>query len=192
MEDDNRNRENNIIPLYPYDGNASNLIDKFYIFGYEPSTLKKNLIDQNLKIYKENHQIETLIPFQLDEEPSILNEITNDINKKIVDTKKVRNLIFPNKVNFYFRIDKIKKLDKRQSAEIKPENIGFNLIDTSDDRSECPMSHRVAFSFYPLEGENSRKCQNGIGYTFYRKLIKKKIIKNKIYVFCTNYFLYYE
>ena len=183
MEDDNRNRENNIIPLYPYDGNASNLIDKFYIFGYEPSTLKKNLIDQNLKIYNENHQIETLIPFQLDEEPSILNEITNDINKKIVDTKKVRNLIFPNKVNFYFRIDKIKKLDKRQSAEIKPENIGFNLIDTSDDRSECPMSHRVAFSFYPLEGENSRKCQNGIGYTFYRKLIKKKIIKNKIYTF---------
>ena len=183
MEDDNRNRENNIIPLYPYDGNASNLIDKFYIFGYEPSTLKKNLIDQNLKIYYENHQIETLIPFQLDEEPSILNEITNDINKKIVDTKKVRNLIFPNKVNFYFRIDKIKKLDKRQSAEIKPENIGFNLIDTSDDRSECPMSHRVAFSFYPLEGENSRKCQNGIGYTFYRKLIKKKIIKNKIYTF---------
>ena len=183
MEDDTRNRENNTIPLYPYDGNASNLIDKFYIFGYEPSTLKKNLIDQNLKIYKENHQIETLIPFQLDEEPSILNEITNDINKKIVDTKKVRNLIFPNKVNFYFRIDKIKKLDKRQSAEIKPENIGFNLIDTSDDRSECPMSHRVAFSFYPLEGENSRKCQNGIGYTFYRKLIKKKIIKNKIYTF---------
>ena len=183
MEDDTRKRENNTIPLYPYDGNASNLIDKFYIFGYEPSTLKKNLIDQNLKIYKENHQIETLIPFQLDEEPSILNEITNDINKKIVDTKKVRNLIFPNKVNFYFRIDKIKKLDKRQSAEIKPENIGFNLIDTSDDRSECPMSHRVAFSFYPLEGENSRKCQNGIGYTFYRKLIKKKIIKNKIYTF---------
>lgn len=183
MEDDTRNRENNTIPLYPYDGNASNLIDKFYIFGYEPSTLKKNLIDQNLKIYYENHQIETLIPFQLDEEPSILNEITNDINKKIVDTKKVRNLIFPNKVNFYFRIDKIKKLDKRQSAEIKPENIGFNLIDTSDDRSECPMSHRVAFSFYPLEGENSRKCQNGIGYTFYRKLIKKKIIKNKIYTF---------
>ena len=183
MEDDTRNRENNTIPLYPYDGNASNLIDKFYIFGYEPSTLKKNLIDQNLKIYNENHQIETLIPFQLDEEPSILNEITNDINKKIVDTKIVRNLIFPNKVNFYFRIDKIKKLDKRQSAEIKPENIGFNLIDTSDDRSECPMSHRVAFSFYPLEGENSRKCQNGIGYTFYRKLIKKKIIKNKIYTF---------
>ena len=183
MEDDTRNRENNTIPIYPYDGNASNLIDKFYIFGYEPSTLKKNLIDQNLKIYNENHQIETLIPFQLDEEPSILNEITNDINKKIVDTKKVRNLIFPNKVNFYFRIDKIKKLDKRQSAEIKPENIGFNLIDTSDDRSECPMSHRVAFSFYPLEGENSRKCQNGIGYTFYRKLIKKKIIKNKIYTF---------
>ena len=183
MEDDTRKRENNTIPLYPYDGNASNLIDKFYIFGYEPSTLKKNLIDQNLKIYNENHQIETLIPFQLDEEPSILNEITNDINKKIVDTKKVRNLIFPNKVNFYFRIDKIKKLDKRQSAEIKPENIGFNLIDTSDDRSECPMSHRVAFSFYPLEGENSRKCQNGIGYTFYRKLIKKKIIKNKIYTF---------
>ena len=183
MEDDTRKRENNTIPLYPYDGNASNLIDKFYIFGYEPSTLKKNLIDQNLKIYNENHQIETLIPFQLDEEPSILNEITNDINKKIVDTKIVRNLIFPNKVNFYFRIDKIKKIDKRQSAEIKPENIGFNLIDTSDDRSECPMSHRVAFSFYPLEGENSRKCQNGIGYTFYRKLIKKKIIKNKIYTF---------
>ena len=119
----------------------------------------------------------------MDEEPSILNEISNDINKKIVDTKTVRNLIFPNKVNFYFRIDKIKKIDKRQSAEIKPENIGFNLIDTSDDRSECPMSHRVAFSFYPLEGENSRKCQNGIGYTFYRKLIKKKIIKNKIYTF---------
>lgn len=183
MEDDTRNRENNTIPLYPYDGNASNLIDKFYIFGYEPSILKKNLIDQNLKIYNENHQIETLIPFQLDEEPSILNEITNDINKKIVDTKIVRNLIFPNKVNFYFRIDKIKKIDKRQSAEIKPENIGFNLIDTSDDRSECPISHRVIFSFYPLEGVNSRKCQNGIGYTFYRKLIKKKIIKNKVYTF---------
>ena len=41
MEDDTRKRENNTIPLYPYDGNASNLIDKFYIFGYEPSILKK-------------------------------------------------------------------------------------------------------------------------------------------------------
>ena len=33
--------KNNLTTLYPYNGRASNLIDKFYIFGYNYLTLKK-------------------------------------------------------------------------------------------------------------------------------------------------------
>ena len=55
----------NSISLYPYDGRAPNLIDKFYIFGYNYLTLKKYLIDENPKISGEiNNQ--TLYSFKLE------------------------------------------------------------------------------------------------------------------------------
>ena len=46
----NENRESinkeKSTPLYPYDGRSPNLIDKFFIFGYNYLTLKKYLIEQ--------------------------------------------------------------------------------------------------------------------------------------------------
>ena len=80
---------NQLTPLYPYDGRSSLLIDKFYIFGYNYLTLKKYLIDEFPKIPEENIPINTLIPFQLEEEPSLLTEITNDFNKEIISSELI-------------------------------------------------------------------------------------------------------
>ena len=77
---------NQLTPLYPYDGRSSLLIDKFYIFGYNYLTLKKFLIDEFPKLPEESVPMNTLIPFQLEEEPSILTEVTNDFNKKMLNS----------------------------------------------------------------------------------------------------------
>ena len=41
QENEQMNKIENTFPLYPYNGRALNLIDKFYIFGYNYLTLKK-------------------------------------------------------------------------------------------------------------------------------------------------------
>ena len=78
---------NQLTPLYPYDGRSSLLIYKFYIFGYNYLTLKKFLIDEFQKLPEESVPMNTLIPFQLEEEPSILTEVTNDFNKKMLNSE---------------------------------------------------------------------------------------------------------
>ena len=63
IEIEQKKKIENSSPLYPYNGRSLNLIDKFYIFGYNYLTLKKYLIDEFPKIPEENLPINTLIPF---------------------------------------------------------------------------------------------------------------------------------
>ena len=178
----------NSLPLYPYDGRSSYLIDKFYIFGYNYLTIKKYVINEPPDIYNEKIPLKTLIPFQLEEEPSILTEITNDYNKQIILSDLIQKRIFPNKVNFYFRIEIDENKPIRKNTA--PININYNQfekIDFSEERTGIPMSTRNVFSNIFVNDNDSRKCQNGFAYTFYRKFYKEKFFKNKK---CTFYVPY--
>ena len=177
----------NSINLLPYNGRAKNLIDKFYIFGYNYSTLKKYLFDKTPNISEKITDPEDLNYFNLDEDPSTLIEITNNFQKELIDTQVVQNLIFPNKLKIYYRLysNINNSSQKRLSETIKNNN--FNKIDFSDDNYKYPVSVRVVFSSNPIEDNNSQKNQNGFAYIFYRKLLQKKEIKNKKYIIYIPY-----
>ena len=173
--------------LLPYNGRAKNLIDKFYIFGYNYSTLKKYIFDKTPNISEKITDPEDLNYFNLDEDPSTLIEITNNFQKELIDTQVVQNLIFPNKLKIYYRLysNINNSCQKRLSETIKNNN--FNKIDFSDDNYKYPVSVRVVFSSNPIEDNNSQKNQNGFAYIFYRKLLQKKEIKNKKYIIYIPY-----
>ena len=177
----------NSINLLPYNGRAKNLIDKFYIFGYNYSTLKKYIFDKTPNISEKITDPEDLKYFNLDEDPSTLIEITNNFQKELIDTQVVQNLIFPNKLKIYYRLysNINNSSQKRLSETIKNNN--FNKIDFSDDNYKYPVSVRVVFSSNPIEDNNSQKNQNGFAYIFYRKLLQKKEIKNKKYIIYIPY-----
>ena len=177
----------NSINLLPYNGRAKNLIDKFYIFGYNYSTLKKYIFDKTPNISEKITDPEDLNYFNLDEDPSTLIEITNNFQKELIDTQVVQNLIFPNKLKIYYRLysNINNSCQKRLSETIKNNN--FNKIDFSDDNYKYPVSVRVVFSSNPIEDNNSQKNQNGFAYIFYRKLLQKKEIKNKKYIIYIPY-----
>ena len=185
-------------PLYPYDGRSPYLIDKFYIFGYNYLTLKKYLIDQNPNL--DNYDKRTgLGGFQLQEMPSVLTEITNDYNKQIIDVSLIQELILPNNVNIYYRLEDFQPLSKKMTisySKLTPtptptqKQISYSKIDLTDNKTDCPLSYRVAFSCNPMTGKNEKKCQNGFAYVFYRPFLEKnKNIKKKVtfyvpYIFC--------
>ena len=190
----------NSLPLYPYDGRSSYLIDKFYIFGYKYLTIKSYIIDEPPDIYNENIPLDTLIPFQLEEEPSVLTEIKNDYKKKLISSELIQKRVFPNKVNFYFKIviDDNKPI-RKNTDPINTNYNQFEKIDFSEERTGIPMSNRIVFSNNIVNGNNTRKCQNGFAYTFYRKFYKEKFFKNKKctfyvpYTFCIiSEFPYYQ
>ena len=179
-------------PLYPYDGRSPNLIDKFFIFGYNYLTLKKYLIDQNQNTILSNLDKKISFGvFQIDEKPSILSEIINDYNKEILDTSIIQDLIFPNNVNIYYRLEDLNLLNRRQTISyIRPKQITYSKIDLTDNYMDCPRSHRVTFSCNPMTGKNEKKCQNGFAYIFYRPFLEKKNVGDKKimyyipYIFC--------
>jgi hypothetical protein len=169
---------NQLTPLYPYDGRSSLLIDKFYIFGYNYLTLKKYLIDQFPKLPEESAPMNTLITFHLEEEPSILTEVTNDFNKKILNSESIHKLIFPNNVNFYYRIEEDTNNPEKKGLDTIT-TCKFEKIDFSENRDGIPLSYRVIFSSNSLQNLTTKKIQNGFAYTFYRKFFKQKFFSNK-------------
>ena len=100
--------------LYPFNGRSKYLIDKFYIIGYDYPTLKKILIKNDLDFIKnlekknDEEQTEKLkinqLPqeFQLQEPPSLINEISSDYSKEVLDIDIIIEMIFPNKPKFYY------------------------------------------------------------------------------------------
>ena len=86
---------------YPFNGVASNLIDKFIVLGYE-----KKSIDNNYRFYEDtdpNIKYKTFFKvFDFIEKPSIINEICNDYSKKLLDNDLILDIIFPNLPKMYF------------------------------------------------------------------------------------------
>ena len=186
------------IPLYPLNGHSNYLIDKFYIFGYDSSTLTKYLLNNNnIKNFvneKKQNEENKFQKFQIEELPTLLNEFTSDYEKECLEIDMIREMILPNNINLYFLEEektyskspekrrrrehfKYKKSDSFQSDK-NEEN--FTIYDEDDfTKREVPPSYNVIFSSNPQSGNNSKKSINGFAYIFYKKLkAKKDINKN--------------
>ena len=182
----------NFSPLYPYNGRALNLIDKFYIFGYNYLTLKKYLIDETPKISEIKLDSEGFGSFKLKEEPSTLSEISHDYNKEIIDNESIKKLIYPNDLFILFSIKEKENIFLRRQTLIRRSTIEFQgdpftKIEFSESKNECSKEYKVFFSITPMEGNTGRKCQNGFAYTFYRKFWKTQKDVDKEYSFYIPY-----
>ena len=192
QENEQMNKIENTSPLYPYNGRALNLIDKFYIFGYNYLTLKKYLIDETPKISEIKLDSEGFGSFKLKEEPSTLSEISHDYNKEIIDNESIKKLIYPNDLFILFSIKEKENIFLRRQTLIRRSTIEFQgdpftKIEFSESKNECYKEYKVFFSITPMEGNTGRKCQNGFAYTFYRKFWKTQKDGDKEYSFYIPY-----
>ena len=192
QENEQMNKIENTSPLYPYNGRALNLIDKFYIFGYNYLTIKKYLIDETPKISEIKLDSEGFGSFKLKEEPSTLSEISHDYNKEIIDNESIKKLIYPNDLFILFSIKEKENIFLRRQTLIRRSTIEFQgdpftKIEFSESKNECSKEYKVFFSITPMEGNTGRKCQNGFAYTFYRKFWKTQKDGDKEYSFYIPY-----
>ena len=192
QENEQMNKIENTSPLYPYNGRALNLIDKFYIFGYNYLTLKKYLIDETPKISEIKLDSEGFGSFKLKEEPSTLSEISHDYNKEIIDNESIKKLIYPNDLFILFSVKEKESIILRRQTLIRRSTIEFQgdpftKIEFSESKNECSKEYKVFFSITPMEGNTGRKCQNGFAYTFYRKFWKTQKDGDKEYSFYIPY-----
>ena len=206
------NKKEDLIPLYPFNGRSSFLMDKFYIIGYNYLTLEKLLIKSPPKIIEEEKDKDFKEAkwgnFPIEEEPTILNEITNDYSKEGLDSKTILQMVFPHKLKCYYTWEENLSLFLRKSAVIKGFNFNdndnikddndFSKIEFKHNREDEPKGIRVVFSSNPQTSNNSKKSINGFAHTFYRKFLKKKNYGKKSciyyvpYTFCiTSEFPYY-
>ena len=186
------------IPLYPLNGHSNYLIDKFYIFGYDSSTLTKYLLNNNnIKNFvneKKQNEENKFQKFQIEELPTLLNEFTSDYEKECLEIDMIREMILPNKINLYY-LEEEKTYSKSPEKRRKREHFNYKKSDSfqsdkneenftiydEDDftKREVPPSYNVIFSSNPQSGNNSKKSINGFAYIFYKKLkAKKDINKN--------------
>ena len=187
-------KKENLITLYPFNGQSAYLIDKFYIIGYNYITLEKILIEQTPKVILDEIDKEIKEPrkgiFEIQEEPTILNEITNNYSKEGLDSKTILQMIFPHKLKCYYLLEDNINIQKR---EINDSNFIENKINNNDfiklefNNINLIKDTRTFFSSNPQTGKNSKKSINGIALTFYAQYIKKKIINKKKYTFYIPY-----
>ena len=133
---------------YPFNGQATNLIDKFLVFAY----------DQKTKEYTANYNLDKSIQDKIQtrfwtgnfqERPNVVNEICNDYHKDLLDNELISELIFPNIPKMYY-------LSKSEANQQKEE---------SDDI--LTQTYQIIFSINPQDNEGSKKSYNGLGFTFY-------------------------
>ena len=131
---------------YPFSGVAPNLIDKFLVLGYEQKTIDYTILrneEEPNKKYQTNFKF-----FLFEERPSIINEISNNYSKDLLDEDLVLEVIFPNYPYIYF-IEKQNVNNKSMDDEL--------LINT----------YSIIFSINPQDNSGSKRSYNGLGYIFY-------------------------
>ena len=152
---------------YPFNGQATNLIDKFLIFAYDQKTKEytiNNFMDNSIR-----EEFETrFYCCQFQERPNIINEICNDYHKNLLDNEIILELIFPNIPKMYYL--------KKSDVNLKKEENDDILTQT----------YQIIFSLNPHDDEGSKKSCNGIGYTFFLNQEHKdqKTGEIKGYMFC--------
>ena len=219
---ESNNKENEKIYRYPFHGKSKYLIDKLYIIGYDNQTLNKYLIkkdnndfkiedfddiyspkNRGSKLYitklsqtgsKElNNRNENINSFSLPESPSLLNEIINDYNKKVLDIDITINMIFPNKPILYSFKESKRQLspDKRNAKSRRntnfytlSSNIGqINNINDEIKEKIDKKKYCMVFSSNPQIDKNNKKSINGFCYINYCKYKEKKIMNDYSYSF---------
>ena len=195
------NKENSQkIPRYPLNGRSSYLIDKFYIIGYNHSTIEKYFFKDEIfqkildgkKLNKENSNNLDLQQFHIEENPKLLNEFSSDYGKEIIDIDIIMEMMFPKKIKFYFSESKKINLEEKNKEGkndlIKDELfINENFCDFEDEKNInnkkelLSKRYNIIFSSNPQSENNSKKSINGFGYVFYKKLRQEKIYQKKNY-----------
>ena len=188
-------KKDNLITLYPFNGRSPYLMDKFYIIGYNYLTLTKMLIENTPKVLEEEKDKDFKEPrwssFQIEEEPTILNEITNDYNKEGLDSKTILQMIFPHRLKVYYTWeDNINFSSRRTVVSKNFDNYStdsFTKIEFKKTKEIEPKGHRVIFSSNPQTSNNSKKSINGIADVFYRRFLQKKTVDKRNYIFYVPY-----
>ena len=205
QEMSNKETSKNIL-RYPFNGRSSYLIDKFFIIGYNYSTIKKYLYNnerlkkilENNKLNKENNSDSDLQKFNFEENPKVLNEFTSDYEKETMEIDTIMEMMFPKKINLFFTETK----NIYSKSPEKKNKKGEDIDKINDDSSLCQnffvfqdeknnnifkellsKEYNVIFSSNPQSGNNSKKSINGFAYVFYKKLKEEKNYENKIYSF---------
>ena len=220
-------KDNEKIYRFPFHGKSKYLIDKLYIIGYDSVTINKyfserannklkfddpDCIDtssknQRSKLYlskipqsnakKINPALERIETFTIPEKPSLVNEISNDYNKKVLDEDITINMVFPNIPIFYFVKESKRQLSPSKNTFKKRRNTDFytikyemkNGIRTNDIFEELKeiikgKKYCMIFSSNPQIDKNNKKSINGFCYINYCKYKEKKIMDDYL---CTIY-----
>ena len=194
-EDVNTKKEN-LITLYPFNGHSPYLIDKFYIIGYNYLTLEKLLINNTPKVIAEEKEKDMKEPhngsFEMEEEPMILNEFTNDYIKEGLDSKTIIQMIYPNKLKCYYTWEEntsymLKRTIRTKVFNLEDDINDFPQVEFNSSSGEVPKSSRVIFSSNPQTGKNSKKSINGLAYIFYVKYKKTKKLDKRKYIYYIPY-----
>ena len=135
---------------YTFNGDSPYLIDKFLIFGYEKKYIEFTYL-YNKDSKKENIVLDVLKSYNLDERPSVINEIDNNFTKVLLDNDNdlISKLIFP-------KIPKLFYLD-----------IGNTFMKHEINNYLLTHSYSIVFSINPEDKLGQKKSYNGLGYTFF-------------------------
>ena len=159
---------------YPFNGRSKYLMDKFYIIGYDYSTLKKVLIKKDLDFIvnssknSEDEQSDRnknkKLPqeFYIDEPPSLINEISNDYTKEVLDIDIIIEMIFPNKPNFYYIEEELNPINEFGSSE---KTIKCNEINDEIRRTKTHHKENDILLNYINSGKN--KINNDSNFNTY-------------------------
>ena len=102
---------------YPFNGQATNLIDKFLVFAYDQKT-KEYTINNHLN-YSLRETIETrYCSCDFQERPNLVNEICNDFHKDLLDNELILELLFPNIPKMYYLPKSDANLKKQENDDI--------------------------------------------------------------------------
>ena len=216
----------NMIKRYPFNGRSKYLIDRFYIIGFKPNQINKIIFknEQNKKLlqsmakkvlqeesigtfnsksqFNSNFQKNPPKKLTIEESPSLLNEISSDMKKELPDINLIKNMLFPNKINFYIKSELLRKdqylrqytsnqsfsFQKKNSAPIRLENHNNNDIKKNNAENNNlklmnSKQYNMVFSYNPQSGSNSKKSINGFAYVFYKEFKEKEEINNVTFSF---------
>ena len=185
-------KDNNLNKLYPFNGRSPFLIDKFYIIGYNYLTLHKLLIDNLPKALEEDNEKEAKEPhkFNIEEYPNILNEITSDLKKEVLDNATILQMIYPKKIDFYYTSEECENQPPKHNKSYNIDKDNFCKIDFKKNEKNVqnfPKSYKVVFSSNPQSENNSKKSINGFAYIFYKQFNEYKYIDKKKYTYYIPY-----
>ena len=150
----------NKIIKYPYCGKNKLLFDKVLIIGYDYPTLKREMSSKIIKTELDQHiflknskkpinyePLYNLFYFTIEEQPIVLNDISNNYSKSLYDNEQIIKKIFPKKPKSYiYKTDPIK----------------------NDNKYKIPKSYCVIFN----NNQNENLNQYSIGFVFYHKFEK--------------------